>query len=291
MSKVSIPHEAIGSEGKMPYADIHNTFANSAYGKILEQEVRFGQYRHTPADHWKALLGPDVCNLQHAWLVYNRTRAFLSLALQKDPSAYSFDEQEKLLLTALCHDWGEVVVKDHEYGSKTHEKERREVAAIHRFAGELLPDPAIRDKMHWVADHIVDGKVDRREAMKSNSYIGTQLQESFEAIEQLDFTRTPLRAWDVHRSMSRRDHPVQRAALRSMGHTIVSAHIPILTHYAEDFTAVHHYLLAWRAHIQKVIDDDTETVLREYPLKKDTFTPETAKNVRRLWEGWLEENG
>ncbi|OGJ53862.1 hypothetical protein A3D11_04090 [Candidatus Peribacteria bacterium RIFCSPHIGHO2_02_FULL_49_16] len=269
-------------KGIVSYADIHSIFSKSRFGEKLKQEVRFGQYKpeNVTCEEWKELLGPDVCNLQHLWHVYNRTRAFLTFALRADPDSYSPEEQEKLLLTALCHDWGEACVGDHPYGTKTHDLELREIEAIHRIIDEIVHDAVLRIKLHTVTDTIVNGKVDHR----SGATDATKLQESFEAIEHTDYMRTPIRAWEKHQKMP---HTELRARLRAMGHLIVPAHINILTEYAKRFPVIHHYLFTWRKQISTVIADNTEEVLRAFPLQGYGFDADQMNNIRKEWKKWI----
>lgn len=113
---------------------LHTRFANSEYGQLLESRTRFNDFKPdwVSTGMWCGLLGDDVNNLRHMPYTFNLTERFV------DEQGLEGRSKERLLNTAITHDWGEAIIGDIPLPAKTEADETREEFAYRRIAKEVL---------------------------------------------------------------------------------------------------------------------------------------------------------
>lgn len=153
------------------YKEIHQTFAESEYGKKLSGEIRFGDFKPEVIDNelWINLLGPDVDNLEHMRDTYNITRRFMRLGKM---------DSDLLKLTAITHDWGEAIVGDMALPDKEANPEHwYDEASAYRMIAENL---GYSEVVKEVPEVLYDKQ--------------HPLHEPFRVIEFIGYCRTGIRA-------------------------------------------------------------------------------------------------
>lgn len=153
----------------METCEIHNRFKNSEYGKILENNIRFGDFKpeFVSNELWEYLLGDDVNNLRHMPHTLETTKKFARL--HKLGGAL-------LEKTAVTHDWGEAVVGDVALPDKElWGVDNREEEAYMKIAWEVIPE----EDLSYVPE-ILWGE--------------HPLKEPFNVIEYIGYCQTGLRA-------------------------------------------------------------------------------------------------
>ena len=154
----------------MNFEKIHSQFAGSDYGRQLEQNIRFGDFKpdYIPNATWEDLLGDDVNNLRHMPHTLEITRQFI--------------RHEKiggmlLRLTAISHDWGEAVVGD----VALPDKEGASTADEHRAYLDIAYDVFGKDSHQFLeVPDVLWGE--------------HRYSEPFKAIEYVGYCRTGVRA-------------------------------------------------------------------------------------------------
>lgn len=149
--------------------ELYETFSSSEYGKTLEGNIRFGDFKpeYIANEVWEALLGDDVNNLRHMLDTYRITRRFMRFGGMDD---------DLLKLTAITHDWGEAVVGDVALPDKNRlGVDTQEVEAYKRIASELGYSALLEE-----VPEVIWGQ--------------HELSEPFRVIEYIGYCRTGMRA-------------------------------------------------------------------------------------------------
>lgn len=268
------------ADGVLPFREIHERFSATSYGKTLAENIRYRFFKPPEVSHaeWERLLGPDVNNLEHHWVVYRTMRALL-----RSHADFSPEEQEVLLLTAVTHDWAEAIIGDVPYGQKTTGEEDDELRLIPQIAEECFGGEIARP-MRQTIEQVLQWKPALRKTGE-----GPKLSHAFEAVEQLGFLGTGGRAWDVAEKGANLS-PLLCDNLRWLGIEVHAGHVPILMQYAETYPAVRRYLLSTRHRITDVLEG---RIPSSHPLK-DALREEVGALLQRIpktrvvWEQWLE---
>ena len=169
--------------------DLYETFANSEYGKTLEQNTRFSDFKPewVTTELWCKLLGDDVNNLRHMQHTKRIAEMFC------DAQGVDEDTRETLLLTAATHDWGEAIIGDISLVTKTEADESREEVAYRQIAAELLGAPSGNELANIVWP-----------VLKKENETG----EMFRAIEYIGYCTSGLRAGYAASTLVNRFTPV-----------------------------------------------------------------------------------
>jgi hypothetical protein len=166
--------------------DLHAIFAASEYGRTLDKEVRFGDFKPIDVDNttWVDVLGDDVNNLLHMPHTQKIAARFCLREAMGD------DETRKILLTAATHDWGEAIESDIALPSKTKADEKREEQAFRMIAEDLLGRYDGEELSDIVWDIL----------SKQDEVLG----DRFRAIEYIGYNTTAMRAGYMGRAIAGR---------------------------------------------------------------------------------------
>lgn len=233
------------------FEEIYELFANSSYGKILQQKVRYGHYKpeELTNDEWVKILGADVNNLEHLKETLGITNDFIYRARYPHPEwqlgeiKFSSEEEELLCLTAIIHDWGEAATGDIGWHRKTSDIDaEREFAALNKiieelcrpkFAGPLL------EKIYKATDIAF---------LKGDS----PLDQAFNAIEYVGYGNNALRAWH-----ERLNHSGDLSELLSgLAKKLIVENFPICQSYAEIYPGNHYFILQNEKALKEIQEAD-----------------------------------
>lgn len=233
------------------FDEIHELFASSPYGKTLNERVRYNHYRpeEISNEEWIKILGPDVNNLEHLKTSYAVTQDFIYRARHPHPEwqfgevSFSPEEEEVLCLTALIHDWGEVIVGDIAWHKKTKDHGEAELEVLRALIEELgrykFVDPVV-EKMHRAANV----------AFKKEEHLGN----AFEAIEYRGYIGNALRAWQERLNHSK---PLSEL-LAGLASKIIMENLPIFQKYAAVYPANHYYFLENEAVLKEIQESNID---------------------------------
>jgi hypothetical protein len=146
---------------------LYTRFANSEYGQLLESRTRFDDFKPdwVGTELWCGLLGDDVNNLRHMSFTHDLAKRFTDLSEMDGPP------RERLLNTAITHDWGEAIIGDIALPSKTSADDVREEFAYRRIGKELLGNNAGRLAMQ-VIPVLFKKNVPEADMFRSIEYVG-----------------------------------------------------------------------------------------------------------------------
>lgn len=210
--------------------EIHDKFAASEYGRQLEQNIRFGDFKpeYVSNELWENLLGDDVNNLRHMPDTLRIARRFMR------------EEKignELLKLTAITHDWGEAIVGDIALPDKEANPDHSipEAEAYTRIAEEL----GYSELLSEVPD-VIWGE--------------HELSEPFRVIEFIGYCRTGFRAgfiadaiahnW-IDLSMSRKEREGLMGGMLALNKAVMTHNYKVLSGYAPQYPSIPK-LVAWR---------------------------------------------
>lgn len=169
---------------------IHERFAQSDYGRHLETQTRFNDFKPGWVDTelWCDTLGDDVNNLRHMPHTSALAYQFCELTEQNE------EDTGLLSLTGMVHDWGEAVVGDIAAPSKTQEDENEEAVAFREIAVDVFGEDGrtITDMVYPII------------------FGGGRLADRFRAIEQVGYFRTALIARHQAEMLTYKIHKVER---------------------------------------------------------------------------------
>lgn len=158
------------------YHEVHLKFADSPEGELLEQNIRFGDFKpdYVPNDTWEELLGDDVNNLRHMPYTYEIARQF---------TVHERLGSEALKLAAISHDWGEAAVGDVALPEKLAQgQDQLEVEAWWQTANK------IRSQFNYSVDFETAAQIVWGEH---------ELSEAFKVVEYIGYCRTGIKAGKV----------------------------------------------------------------------------------------------
>lgn len=170
----------------IPYQDILPIALS--YREQLRTSIRFERFcGNESIAEWRYLLGDDVNAAAHPGVTFNIAREFLALQDSLNNPRYhtSIADKEKILATALIHDWGEIVLDgdslgDVSFDQKNSVHEKKEMVVFQRVVSGL-PDEK-RDYLLFLYQDIA-----------KNPH--TPLGKIFNAIERIGYLKTALRAY------------------------------------------------------------------------------------------------
>lgn len=204
--------------------NLHQTFAQSDYGQLLQTRTRFNDFKPdwTTTEQWCGLLGDDVNNLGHMPYTLGLAQRFTEL---------SDIESTDLHITAITHDWGEAIIGDIPLPSKTDADETAEMFAYKRIARELLGED-YKALSKIVMPILFDKSVPEADMFRSIEYVG--------------YCSTALKAGRVALGLSHDlvDIELPRAkreqlagGLYSLHHAVVIGSFPVVKDYARKYAA------------------------------------------------------
>lgn len=220
------------------FEEIYEFFADSPYGEVLRQRVRYGDYKPGEMSNgeWVKILGPDVNNLEHLKTSLAVAQDFVYRARDPHPEwrpgaeeiKFTRDEEELLCLTAIIHDWGEAVVGDILFHKKTEEDSEKEFEVLERLIEEIgcrkFAD-SLAEKMHLAAG-IAFGKEER-------------VSRAFNAIEHIGYGNNALRAWKEKVSHK----GIVHETLAGLASKLISDHLLYWQAHARIYPGTHYWLL------------------------------------------------
>lgn len=254
------------------YLEIHQRFANSEYGAVLADTLRYDRYRpnYVNPQQWRELLGADVNCLEHMQLTYGITRQFLHYHRKSDaPRVPVFDNQDQhvLLLAARVHDWQEAVVGDINYELKTDADEAIEQEIFDQLFDELFD---VNDPRHGLTKAAVIETI-----FDTNSKLG----QAFNAVERIGYLRTGLRAFEVRAGQE----TGLAQHLEWLSLSVLVNQIPPLLNYCDTYPYVHRYLSAREKQITTAFAELTTEVFIRHG-QDDLERHEELAAVKAQWQ-------
>lgn len=243
--------------GSRPYSfrEIHTVFTQSRYGEILKKIDRFAPFKPSgvSSQEWRKHLGADVNNLAHLPLSLGLTRQFLDHCDQprngwkgEIPSESQFSPEEKqlLLFTAITHDWGEAEIGDIPLPLKTKSDEDKEMLILRKQVKELLGERECDLNCEDLATQVEEVLTHKNE----------KLGKAFNAIENIGYVRTGLRAYRVFPTVTGE----LANNLETLGRRVVSIQTPKLIDYSYTYPPVDAFLHGHEANISTIITAEAE---------------------------------
>jgi hypothetical protein len=260
MTREQLPNHFNLDGQNVTFGEIHRQFAQTQYGDILRNNVRFGSFKPDGVSNseWRKLLGADVNNLDHMPLSLGLTKDFLRHCANPPAewqgkvtkeAEFTSSEQSLLLLTAIVHDQAEAVIGDIPLPKKTKSDEEREMIVFKKIFGEVLGHGKDTKAYAVAADQVVD--------VLSNTE--SKLGRAFNAIEHVGYTRTALRAWD-------RSHTSEgdiKATLEQMADAVIPHGLPRLVAYSEIYPPVDLFLMHHKKSIDQILEGKMPYVVAE----------------------------
>lgn len=203
---------------------LHKDFSVTEEGQILNESIRFARYKpeEISKNEWVKISGADVQNYEHMRLTYGVLRQFLLHSSE----AYTPEEVNLLLLSAIVHDLAEAKVGDKSLDQKTSADEKAESNVFADFV------------LNYVSEKIKGVDLNQvHEILFNKEY---KLHSFFNAVERVGYIRTALIAW-------RRRGLEEGAYLENfdwLTSNCFGNNIVILIQYAEKFPQVAEYLEA-----------------------------------------------
>lgn len=275
LSPIEIP-SGINSNGNLvTFQEIHGLFSDTNNGKKLASEIRYKRYNLNDLSNkdWKNMLGGDVNNLDHIFLTYGISRAFIKYC----PDQFTTEEQENLLLAADVHDWGESVIKDITSDKKTAADEEVELIAIKNIATNIfgqLEDSELLARINFVKETII----------KDSS---TKMGQAFNAVERLGYLRTGLNAWQDSICI---DETEIKEGLIWLTNNVLLNQIPKLIEYSEIYPAVKIYLHNTQDIISHAFNNLPNSTFDNYEVGDDRNNSiKKYENAKTLWQSWSKE--
>lgn len=261
------------------FYQIHTAFAATEHGQVLAQNVRYERYKPTEVsnERWVELLGADVNNLTHMPLTYGLTKSFIEHAENSLPGFLTPHESEVLQVSALIHDWAEVIVGDITYSDKTPEDESEERQQLTDnieafYTGDVA---AIKQLINEAIGEVI---------FSPDSKLG----KAFNVIERVGYVRTALRA---SQHVLAGTAPDCEEGLRWLVADVFSNHPVALVNYAEDFPPVKRYLLNQSKAISHAFKIVSPEVFRNYPPQQAPQKEEDFYTGSLVWRLWLRIEG
>ena len=203
---------------------LYRDFEASEYGQELATRTRFDVFKPDWAstELWGQLLGDDVNNLYHMPHTYELAKSF---AMYENIGEVATD---RLLTTAITHDWGEAKIGDIPLPDKTANDENLEFIAYKQIAQELYGGTAGEKLTNTVWPVL----------RKTDAHLGRM----FNAVEYLGYCTTALRAGQVatrlvhgfqHVPVSRAEKDQLVSGLLGLERAVTVGNFPVLKGYVE----------------------------------------------------------
>jgi hypothetical protein len=271
VSMKEIPSKFTLGEKEIPFGEIYNKFSSTKYGDTLKKNVRYEPYKPTevPNKTWERLLGGDVNNLTHLTVSRGLTLGFLKSCDNpgkewegkvSEEARFTPQEQKMLLLTATVHDWGEAIIGDIPYLLKQKSDEEREMVELKKLINNVFGEDNKKES-NIVADQVTNILSDTT----------TKLGKAFNAIEQVGYVRTGIRAYEK----SKNENGQLKDNLEYLGCKVVPHQMQALLEYSEIYPPVRAFI----NHHKNTISDIFETGERNPKYKNvDGF-----EGARQAW--------
>lgn len=216
-----------------PEYQLNEQFANSDYGLILDNSVRFGTFKpdFIANEEWVEMLGEDVNNRTHMMRAYKLTRWAMS---HEDLSPL---DKERMGLAAMVHDWGEAIVGDTPDPLKTAEGERLERIAWGTVASSLLGKHKAME-LAIATDSIV---FPQRQNKLSRLWRAIEYMGYFETARKAAEQAGSIDHWEERFDLSGTQSDLLLGSLRNMGSQVCSVSLVKLQPY-KDFNSVRNFL-------------------------------------------------
>jgi hypothetical protein len=209
--------------------ELHRTFEASDYGQTLAQRTRFNVFKPEWAstELWTGLLGDDVSNLDHMPHTYGITKTFCNY------EGMGEKDTNRLLVTAITHDWGEAIIGDIPLPDKTHNDEVNEKVAYAQVAYDGL-------------GAVLGGRLVNT-VWPVLSHEEEDLADRFRAIEYIGYCTTAMRAGQVATRLVHglQKAPVSRAekdqlvsGLLGLERAVTVGNFPTLKAYVEKYPSI-----------------------------------------------------
>ncbi|MBD3363321.1 hypothetical protein GF362_06410 [Candidatus Dojkabacteria bacterium] len=271
----------------IPFKDIHEAFASTKYGEILAGNIRYERFKplHISPQEWYTLLGDDVNNLTHLTYTFNLAHDFLTTnndALQQNTNGYleksifNQDEEQKLLLSALIHDWGEAVVGDIPFDIKTEEDEELEFHAFDQIIHEINEQTSINLDSNFIKETLLEVVFG----------MDSKLSKAFNAIERLGYLTTGIKAWFKSTEIQE-DDPILSQNLEQLANNVLLNQIPTLIEYASIYPAVHKYLTSHEESISQAFLSSSASSFKTFEGEALLEKINTFNKARRDWFYWI----
>lgn len=252
--------------------NLHFFFAKTEYGKVLAQNIRYEIYKPKKMNNsdWIALLGPDVCNLNHALVIFEITYGFLiQCACYRLPL---FNEERKtLLLSAIIHDWGEAVVGDITKDRKTEDDMNKESHALKKICSELIPqyqNGILRPVLQTAIDNVFGDP-------------NLKLCKIFSIIENLGYMDTCIKAWQAAKT----NPDIARNLYWICANTVIYS-IPFLQKKQTKYPLIAEFFTAYQKLIPEIINFLPLEIYFEYCDIQAARTKQAT--LIQLKNNWLE---
>ncbi|MBI2595034.1 MAG: hypothetical protein HYW38_02145 [Candidatus Colwellbacteria bacterium] len=244
------------------FEEIYELFANSSYGEILRQAIRYAPFKPESVSNekWVEVLGPDVSNLEHLKFTLSLTQDFLRFSAnphkewmsrerELEELKFDSDDVEMLCLTAIIHDWGEAVVGDIPWGDKKTSHSEAELIILKRQIKELCNKRfgILISKMNMAAEVALGGE-------------NTKLGQAFNAIEMIGYGSTALKAWEQWRNFD----GVLSQNLFKLAKQVAGGHLQTWQKQAEIYPGTHHWLLQNEKILKEIQEADIDW--RDVPI-------------------------
>lgn len=205
--------------------NLHETFAQSEYGQLLQTRTRFNDFKpdFVGTELWGRLLGDDVNNLGHMPYTLNLAKRFTEL---------SDIESTDLHVTAITHDWGEAIIGDIALPAKTEADETAEQFAYRRIAKELLGDQA-KSLSRVVVPILFEKSVPEADMFRSIEYVGYSSTAIKAGRVALGLMHNLI---DVE--LSRTEREQLAGGLLSLHHAVTINNFPTVKEYAKKYPAI-----------------------------------------------------
>lgn len=274
MKEKGIPSQYPPEDG-MSFVEISKQFNASKYGEILRSNVRYWTFKpeDIQSSQWEKLLGADVNNLNHLQVSLGIAKSFLthcetpgSSWKGEVPQEATFSRQEKatLQLTALVHDWGEAIIGDIPMPQKTKDDEEREMVALRGIVYDVLGNKGGRNFCEEASSHVIEVLTDT----------SSKLGKAFNAIEQVGYARTGLRAW---KESKKADGPI-KSALENLTDNVVPNAVSKLVSYADVYPAVDTYLTYHTKNVDQIFEEMQDKNIIYYQEAKRQWDHRTKDN-------------
>ncbi|MBD3244616.1 MAG: hypothetical protein GF335_01335 [Candidatus Moranbacteria bacterium] len=286
MSSETIPTKIFDGVKYISFNDLHNLFVQSNYGRIMIAKIRYERYKpwNLDAKEWEKLLGPDVNNLKHLWVVYKLARNFINDQIYAPKEfknrtkgeffSYNQAETESILLASLIHDWGEAEIGDITFEKKDKNKNLKqdEIVALRKIAANLINDGSegiLLDKINEVIDRVI---------LKSSS---SRIGRAFNAVERQGYLLNGVKAWNLSKSKSMEFELSDK--LKWLSNNVFLNQIPALVEYSKIYYPIYKTLLDKRSQITEIFMEMPDDNFKNYNIDELDQKIEQFKKAQRAW--------